>query len=50
MIVAQILASKGRDVATAAPEKAISEVATDLAKRRIGALVVERVDAALASG
>ena len=40
MIVAQILASKGRDVATTSPEKAISEVATDLAKRRIGALVV----------
>ena len=40
MIVAQILASKGRDVATTSPEKAISEVATELAKRRIGALVV----------
>ena len=40
MIVAQILASKGRDVATTSPDKTISEVATELAKRRIGALVV----------
>ena len=40
MIVAQILASKGRDVATTSPEKTISAVATELASRRIGALVV----------
>ena len=40
MIVAQILASKGRDVATTFPEKSIASVATELASRRIGALVV----------
>jgi len=40
MIVAQILASKGRDVATTSPEKTIAAVATELAARRIGALVV----------
>ena len=40
MIVAQILEAKGRDVATTSPEKTISAVATELANRRIGALVV----------
>lgn len=40
MIVAQILAAKGRDVATTTTDKTIAEVATTLAARKIGALVV----------
>jgi len=40
MIVAHVLASKGRDVATTHPDKTISEVAAQLAARKIGALVV----------
>jgi len=40
MIVAHILADKGRDVATTTPDRAISEVAADLAARKIGALLV----------
>ena len=40
MIVAQILASKGRDVATTASDRSISDVTMELAARKIGALVV----------
>jgi CBS domain-containing protein len=40
MIVAHILASKGRDVATTTPDKTISAVVAELAARKIGALVV----------
>ncbi|HET7716688.1 MAG TPA: CBS domain-containing protein [Bauldia sp.] len=40
MIVAHILASKGRDVATTTPDRLISDVVAELAARRIGALVV----------
>ena len=40
MIVAQILASKGRDVATTTPDRSISDVVAELATRKIGALVV----------
>lgn len=40
MTVAAILAAKGRDVATIAPEQSISDAIHDLAARRIGALVV----------
>ncbi len=40
MIVAQILASKGRDVATTTPDRSISDVVGELAARKIGALVV----------
>jgi len=40
MIVAHILASKGRDVATTTPARTISEVVADLTARKIGALVV----------
>jgi CBS domain-containing protein len=40
MIVAHILASKGRDVATTTPDKAISAVVAELSARKIGALVV----------
>lgn len=40
MIVAQILASKGRDVATTTPARTIAEVVADLTARKIGALVV----------
>ncbi len=40
MIVAHILASKGRDVATTTPTKAITEVVSELVARKIGALVV----------
>jgi CBS domain-containing protein len=40
MIVAEILASKGRDVATINPDRVLSEVVHELATRKIGALVV----------
>jgi CBS domain-containing protein len=40
MTVAQILASKGRDVATTTAERTIAEVVGELARRKIGALVV----------
>ncbi len=40
MTVAQILADKGRDVATVAPKSTISDAVNALAKRKIGALVV----------
>lgn len=40
MIVAHILASKGRDVATTTPDKTISAVVAELSARKIGALVV----------
>jgi CBS domain-containing protein len=40
MTVAAILAGKGRDVLTIAPEKSIGDAIDVLAKRRIGALVV----------
>lgn len=40
MIVAEILASKGRDVATTAPDRLLSEIVHELATRKIGALVV----------
>jgi CBS domain-containing protein len=44
MTVAQILASKGRDVATTAPDRLISEAVAELAARKIGALVVTEHD------
>jgi CBS domain-containing protein len=40
MIVAHILASKGRDVATTTADKTISAVIAELSARKIGALVV----------
>jgi len=40
MIVAQILAAKGREVSTTTADKTIGAVATELAARKIGALVV----------
>jgi CBS domain-containing protein len=40
MIVAHILADKGRDVATTTPDRTIADVAADLAARKIGALLV----------
>lgn len=40
MIVAHILASKGRDVATTTADKPISAVVAELSARKIGALVV----------
>jgi CBS domain-containing protein len=40
MIVAEILASKGRDVATTGPDRPLSEIVQELATRKIGALVV----------
>jgi CBS domain-containing protein len=40
MIVAHILASKGRDVATTTPDKTISAAVAELSARKIGALVV----------
>src|SRR4051812_15285462 len=40
MTVAEILSEKGREVATIEPERTISEALDELARRRIGALVV----------
>jgi CBS domain-containing protein len=40
MTVATIIASKGRDVASAAPHRTLSEIAQILASRRIGALLI----------
>jgi CBS domain-containing protein len=40
MNVAEILLEKGRDVATILPERTIAEAVDELARRRIGALVV----------
>ena len=40
MLVAQILADKGRDVVTTRPDATIAEVANLLKAKRIGALVV----------
>jgi CBS domain-containing protein len=40
MTVAQILDSKGRDVATTTAERMIADIVAELAARRIGALVV----------
>lgn len=40
MRVAQILAAKGREVATIAPTDTVHQAARELARRRIGALVV----------
>jgi CBS domain-containing protein len=40
MTVAEILSMKGREVATITPERTIGEAVDELARRRIGALVV----------
>jgi CBS domain-containing protein len=40
MTVAEILSEKGREVATIVPERTIAEAVDELARRRIGALVV----------
>jgi CBS domain-containing protein len=40
MTVAEILSLKGREVATITPERTIGEAVDELARRRIGALVV----------
>ncbi len=40
MAVASILAQKGRDVVTASPDKTLQDVATILAERKIGAIVI----------
>src|SRR5580704_15228613 len=40
MTVAEILSLKGREVATIAPGRTIGEAVDELARRRIGALVV----------
>lgn len=40
MLISQILNTKGRDVATIAPDATIAEVIASLAEHRIGALVV----------
>ena len=40
MIVAEILAHKGRDVANTGPDRPLSEIVHELATRKIGALVV----------
>jgi CBS domain-containing protein len=44
MAVASILAQKGRDVLTASPDKTLQDVATVLAERKIGAIVVTDSD------
>jgi CBS domain-containing protein len=40
MTVASILAQKGREVVTAAPDRSMQDVATILAERKIGAIVI----------
>ena len=40
MTVAEILSMKGREVATIGPERTLADAIDELAKRRIGALVV----------
>jgi CBS domain-containing protein len=44
MTVATIIASKGRDVASASPHRTLAEVAQLLASRRIGALLIMGAD------
>ena len=40
MAVASILAQKGREVVTAPPDRSLQDVATILAERKIGAIVI----------
>jgi CBS domain-containing protein len=40
MAVASILAQKGREVVTASPDRSLQDVATILAERKIGAIVI----------
>jgi CBS domain-containing protein len=40
MAVASILAQKGREVVTASPDRTLQDVATILAERKIGAIVI----------
>ena len=40
MAVASILAQKGREVVTALPDRTLQDVATILAERKIGAIVI----------
>ena len=47
MLIAQILAGKGRDVVTTRPDATIAEVARLLKAKRIGAVVVTDADGAL---
>jgi CBS domain-containing protein len=47
MLIAQILAGKGRDVVTTRPDATIAEVAKLLKVKRIGAVVVIDADGAL---
>lgn len=44
MTVARILSAKGRDVATIQPHRTLSEAVSQLAERRIGAVVVTGAD------
>jgi CBS domain-containing protein len=48
MTVATILASKGRDVVTIAPDRSLLEAARLLAERKIGVLVAVQPDGAIA--
>jgi CBS domain-containing protein len=48
MTVAHILASKGHDVATIAPDRPLSEAARILAERKIGVLVIKTQNDAVA--
>lgn len=45
MTVARIIAEKGRDVVTVAPELSLAEIAAILSQKRIGAVVVVEDDA-----
>ncbi|GAC1331014.1 MAG: CBS domain-containing protein [Beijerinckiaceae bacterium] len=44
MTVASILAQKGRDVVTTLPERTMQDIATVLAERKIGAVIVTESD------
>jgi CBS domain-containing protein len=44
MTVASILAQKGRDVVTTRPDRTMQDIATVLAERRIGAVIVTESD------
>jgi CBS domain-containing protein len=48
MTVARILASKGREVTSIAPERSLAEAARLLAERKIGVLVIKTQDDAVA--
>jgi CBS domain-containing protein len=47
MTVATIIATKGRDVITSQPHRTLAEIATILAEKRIGALMITGADGSI---